>query len=120
MLVIMATTPCDLPAMQSAFAWFVPDTKKAGKNYLVAFVNDIFALPNIRILIPTYLLIFPEKNHGILAGKYDLLSGMIRVEANSYHKRFRSFVVKAKLFVLCVSSQHPVCLQYFPHLNEPC
>lgn len=30
------------------------------------------------------------------------LSGMIRVEANSYYKRFRSFVVKAKLFYFTV------------------
>jgi len=27
---------------------------------------------SFRILFPTYLLVFPEKNHGILAGKYDL------------------------------------------------
>ncbi|MGZ3882351.1 MAG: hypothetical protein ACXVBF_13465 [Flavisolibacter sp.] len=43
------------------------------KNYLVGFVNDIFAVPNITWdPFPTYLLIFPEKNHGILAGKYNL------------------------------------------------
>jgi hypothetical protein len=35
---------------------------------------------------PTYLLIFPEKNQGILAGEYDSPGRMIRVEANSYHK----------------------------------
>lgn len=47
--------------------------KKGMKNYLVGFVNDIFAVPNITWdPFPTYLLIFPEKNHGILAGKYDL------------------------------------------------
>jgi len=42
------------------------------ENYLFELVNDIFAVPYTGILFPTYLLIFPEKNHGILAGKYDL------------------------------------------------
>ena len=52
----------------------IPTIKKKGsKNYLVGFVNNIFAVPKSSWdPFPTYLLIFPEKNHGILAGKYDL------------------------------------------------
>jgi hypothetical protein len=34
-----------------------------------------------------YLLIFPEKNHGILAGKYVRSAAHIRVEANTKRKR---------------------------------
>lgn len=58
------------------------------KNYCGEYLNNIFALQiNVTWFpFPTYLLIFPEKNHGILAGRY--LRRRIRVEANNYHKEF--------------------------------
>jgi hypothetical protein len=55
---------------------------------------------------PTYPLIFPEKNHGILAGEYDPQGGMIRVEANSLLPNFLEASSCTKLFFILRLSLH--------------
>ena len=81
-------------------------------NLFCWIVNNIFALPIITLVsFPTYPLIFPEKNHGILAGKYDAAPRDDSGWSQQLSQNFSKLRHSTKLFC---------CVVLFQSYSSPC